>query len=209
MSKNSRTDRALELISHDRAFLSQSTLIAGMDEAGRGPLAGCVVAACVAFSLEEDPILWVDDSKKLSESRREKVYDEIMEKALYVGIGIASAQVIDEINILQATRRAMRDAASGIPADLFLVDAVTNLSLPGREKAILHGDAISYSIAAASIIAKVTRDRQMRSLDRVYPAYGFAKHKGYGTAEHIDMLKRYGPCPEHRRTFIGHFWQKE
>ena len=150
-------------------------------------------------------IPWIDDSKKLSESRREKVFDEIMSAALYVGIGEVSPGEIDEINILEATRKAMRAAASQVPADVFLIDAVKGLGLNGREVPIIKGDAASYSIAAASIVAKVTRDRQMTALDAEYPEYGFARNKGYGTKEHIDALKRYGPCPMHRRTFIGHF----
>ena len=177
---------------------------AGMDEAGRGPLAGCVVAACVIMP-EEPLILWVDDSKKLSESRREKVYDEIMGTALAVGIGEVGAEEIDRINILEATRKAMRIAADQVKGDIYLIDAVTGLGLEGREVPLIKGDASSYSIAAASIIAKVTRDRQMRELDKLYPEYGFIRNKGYGTAEHIAALRRIGPCPAHRRTFIGHF----
>ena len=125
-----------------------------------------------------------------------------MAEALYVGIGRASAQVIDEINILQATKKAMREAAAQVPADVFLVDAVTGLGLNGTEVAIIHGDASSYAIAAASIVAKVTRDRQMIELDKRYPGYGFAKNKGYGTPEHVAALKALGPCPEHRRSFL-------
>jgi ribonuclease HII len=156
--------------------------------------------------MPEEPVLaWVDDSKKLSEIRREKVYEEIMGHALYVGIGEVSPEEIDEINILEATRKAMRTAASAVPADIFLIDAVTKLGLNGREVPIIKGDATSYSIAAASIVAKVTRDRLMIVLDRQYPEYGFARNKGYGTKEHIDALKRSGPCPVHRRSFIGHF----
>ena len=113
---------------------------------------------------------------------------------------------IDRLNILQATRKAMREAAANIPADLFLIDAVTSLGLHGREMPIIHGDAVSYSIAAASIVAKVTRDHQMIELDQAYPEYGFLRNKGYGTKEHIEALKRLGPCPEHRKSFIGHFW---
>lgn len=178
--------------------------VAGMDEAGRGPLAGNVVTACVM--MPEEPLLsWVDDSKKLSEPRREEVYEEIMARALSVGIGIVSPEEIDRINILEATRKAMRIAAGQVPAEIFLIDAVTGLGLNGQEIPLIKGDANSYSIAAASIIAKVTRDRQMRELDRLYPEFGFARNKGYGTAEHIAALKRCGPCPAHRRTFIGHF----
>lgn len=129
-----------------------------------------------------------------------------MAHALYVGVGQATPQEIDEMNILQATKKAMREAAAQVPAQIFLIDAVKELGLNGMEIPIIKGDATSYSIAAASIVAKVTRDRQMAELDRLYPEYGFARNKGYGTAEHIAALKKLGPCPEHRRTFIGHFW---
>ena len=156
--------------------------------------------------MPEDPVIpWIDDSKKLSESRREKVFEQIMEHALYIGIGEVSPEEIDEINILEATRKAMRIAASTVPADVFLIDAVTKLGLNGREVSVIKGDAASYSIAAASIVAKVTRDRQMIEMDRLYPEYGFIRNKGYGTREHIEALKRIGPCPAHRRSFIGHF----
>ena len=156
--------------------------------------------------MPDEPVIpWIDDSKKLSESRREKLYDEIMKHALYVGIGEVTPGEIDEINILQATRKAMRAAASAVPADIFLIDAVTDLGLNGQEIPVIKGDASSYSIAAASIIAKVFRDRQMIKLDALYPEYGFARNKGYGTREHIEALKKYGPCPLHRRSFIGHF----
>ena len=199
-----RMERALELMNFDRKYRTGGAVVAGMDEVGRGPLAGCVVTACVVMP-EEPVIQWIDDSKKLSESRREKVYSEIMEQALYIGIGQVDAEEIDEINILEATRKAMRAAAAQVPADVFLIDAVKKLDLKGEEISIIRGDATSYCIAAASIIAKVTRDRQMIELDRQYPCYGFARNKGYGTAEHIEALKKYGPCPVHRRSFIGHF----
>lgn len=199
-----RKIRSQELMSFDLYYKKGGLVVAGMDEVGRGPLAGNVVTACVVMP-EEPVIPWIDDSKKLSESRREKVFDEIVSHALYIGIGQVSPDVIDEINILEATRKAMREAASGIPADIFLIDAVTKLGLHGKEVAVIKGDASSYSIAAASIVAKVTRDRQMIEMDRLYPEYGFARNKGYGTKEHIDALKRIGPCPMHRKTFIGHF----
>ena len=199
-----RKIRSLELMSFDLYYKKGGLVVAGMDEVGRGPLAGNVVTACVVMP-EEPVIPWIDDSKKLSESRREKVFDEIVSHALYIGIGQVSPDVIDEINILEATRKAMREAASGIPTDIFLIDAVTKLGLHGKEVAVIKGDASSYSIAAASIVAKVTRDRQMIEMDRLYPEYGFARNKGYGTKEHIDALKRIGPCPMHRKTFIGHF----
>lgn len=196
--------RALELQAYDSQYRTGGIVVAGIDEVGRGPLAGNVVTACVVMP-PEPLILWVDDSKKLSESRREKVYREIIDTALFIGIGQVGPQEIDEINILQATRKAMRKAAELVPADVFLIDAVTGLGLKGKEIPIIKGDAHSYSIAAASIVAKVIRDRQMRELDERYPQYGFARNKGYGTKEHIDALREYGPCPEHRRSFIGHF----
>lgn len=204
MAKIDREARARELAVTDTPFWSQGIVMAGMDEVGRGPLVGSVVVACVAMP-SEPLIPWVDDSKKLSESRREKVYQQIMDTALYVGIGQATPEEIDEMNILEATREAMRRAAGQVPAQVFLIDAVTNLGLNGTEIPIIKGDATSYSIAAASIVAKVTRDRQMIELDRKYPQYGFARNKGYGTPEHIAALRAYGPCPEHRRSFIGHF----
>ena len=199
-----RMKRAEELMAFDLPYKTGGTVVAGMDEVGRGPLAGNVVTACIVMPAE--PVIpWIDDSKKLSESRREKLFDQIMENALYVGIGEVSPAEIDEINILQATKKAMRAAASSIPADIFLIDAVTGLGLKGREIPVIKGDASSYSIAAASIIAKVVRDRQMIEADAMYPEYGFARNKGYGTKEHIEALKKYGPCPIHRRSFIGHF----
>ena len=204
MPKTDRAAHAAQLMAFDQRFRENGEVLAGMDEVGRGPLCGNVVTACVVMPPE--PILpWVDDSKKLSESRREKVYDEIMACALYVGIGQCTPQEIDEMNILQATRKAMEQAAAQVPAQVYLIDAVTGLALPGQQVAIIKGDATSYAIAAASIVAKVTRDRQMAELDRLYPQYGFIRNKGYGTAEHIAALKQYGPCPVHRRTFIGHF----
>ena len=202
MSK--RDERLAALIQTDAPLWDQGVRFAGMDEAGRGPLAGNVVAACVIMPRE--PLLpWVDDSKKLSPQRRAKVYEEIMGIALFVGVGRASPEEIDRVNILEATKAAMRRAAEGAGADLFLIDALQGLGLPGEERGIIHGDALCYSIAAASIVAKVTRDREMLELDQQYPGYGFAQHKGYGTAQHIAALRALGPCPAHRRSFIGHF----
>ena len=188
----------------DLPYRTSGLVVAGMDEVGRGPLAGNVVTACIVMP-EEPVIPWIDDSKKLSETRREKVYEQIMEHALYIGIGEVAPEEIDRINILEATRKAMREAASSVPADIFLIDAVTQLGLNGREVPIIKGDASSYSIAAASIVAKVVRDRQMAEMDRLYPEYGFIRNKGYGTKEHIDALKKVGPCPIHRRCFIRNF----
>lgn len=199
-----RQQRLMELTKTDEPFWVMGILFAGMDEAGRGPLAGNVVAACVAMP-PEPLIEWVDDSKKLSPMRREAVYEQIMSTALYVGVGEASPVEIDSINILNATKEAMRRAAGYVPAKLFLIDALQGLGLCGEERGIIHGDALSYSIAAASIVAKVTRDRQMVRLNELYPEYCFLQHKGYGTPQHIAALKAYGPCPAHRRSFIGSF----
>lgn len=199
-----RTQRSIDLMTFDMTYKNDGSVVAGIDEVGRGPLAGNVVTACVV--MPDVPIIpWIDDSKKLSESRREKVFEEIMKTALYIGIGQVSPDEIDQINILNATKKAMRQASMTIPADIFLIDAVRDLGLQGREVAIIKGDAKSYSIAAASIVAKVTRDRQMVELDSIYPQYGFARNKGYGTKEHIEAIKKYGPCPIHRKSFIGHF----
>lgn len=197
-----RHSRASELLGFDKQKGMSACVLAGMDEVGRGPLAGPVVAACVVMP-EEPLLIWVDDSKKLSEKRRDILYEEIIKNARYIGVGQSSHERIDDINILEATKEAMRDAASQIPADIFLIDAVTGLKLKGKEIPIIGGDALSYNIAAASIVAKVTRDRMMLDFDRQYPEYGFARNKGYGTREHIEALKRCGPCPIHRRTFIG------
>ena len=181
-------------------------VICGIDEAGRGPLAGPVVAGAVVFPADTD-ITGINDSKKLTEKKREELYDLIMEKAVSVGIGMASPQRIDEINILQATYEAMREAISklSVTPDLLLNDAVTIPELPMKQVAIVKGDAKSVSIGAASIIAKVTRDRLMYEYNKVMPEYGFAKHKGYGTKEHIEAIKKYGPSPIHRTTFIKNF----
>lgn len=178
----------------------------GIDEAGRGPLAGPVVAAAVILP-EDCRLLYVNDSKQLSESRREQLYKEIMKTAVSVGVGIQGPGVIDEINILQATYEAMRQAVSQLTPvpEVLLNDAVRIPGLSMEQVPIIKGDARSLSIAAASIIAKVTRDRMMREYDKIYPEYGFASHKGYGCASHIEALKTYGPCPIHRNSFIGHF----
>ena len=180
-------------------------LIGGMDEAGRGPLAGPVVAAAVVMPLD-DIIPGVDDSKKLTEKKREQLFDRIIQKAIAYKIVAVDEKVIDDINILNATKKAMTECVYGLSVrpDIVLVDAV-KLALEVPTKAIIKGDALSYSIAAASILAKVYRDRLMREYDKQYPEYGFAKHKGYGTKDHIDALRNYGPCPIHRRTFITHF----
>ena len=185
---------------------SDCQYICGIDEVGRGPFAGPVVAGAVILP-KDDPILYLNDSKKLSEKKREALYDEIMEKAVSVGVGIASPETIDEINILQADYVAMREAVSQLTPkpEVFLNDAVTIPGIEGRQVPIIKGDAKSLSIAAASIIAKVTRDRMMREYDKLFPEYDFAKNKGYGTAEHVAALKTFGPTPIHRRSFISNF----
>ena len=180
--------------------------VCGIDEVGRGPLAGPVVAGAVILPKDCD-ILYINDSKKLSAKKREELYDEIMEKAVAVGIGMASPKRIDEINILQATYEAMREAISklSVKPDILLNDAVTIPQVDIKQVPIIKGDAKSISIGAASIVAKVTRDRLMVEYDKLLPEYGFASNKGYGSAEHIEALKKIGPSPIHRASFIKNF----
>lgn len=182
------------------------TYICGVDEAGRGPLAGPVVAGAVILP-KECEILYLNDSKKLSARRRDALYDEIQEKAVATGVGVISPARIDEINILQATYEAMRMAIQelGFTPQVLLNDAVTIPGITIPQVPIVKGDARSVSIAAASILAKVTRDRMMTEYDRTYPQYGFAKHKGYGAKAHIEAIQTYGPSPIHRKTFIKNF----
>ena len=182
------------------------TNICGIDEVGRGPLAGPVVAGAVILPKDCD-ILYINDSKKLSEKKREELYDVIMEKAVAVGLGYSTPERIDEINILQATYEAMREAIGklAVKPDLLLNDAVTIPKVTIRQVPIIKGDAKSISIGAASIVAKVTRDRLMVQYDEIYPEYGFASNKGYGAQMHIEALKKFGPSPIHRRSFITHF----
>lgn len=182
------------------------TAICGIDEAGRGPLAGPVAAGAVILP-KECEILFLNDSKKLSEKRREELFLEIQEKAEAVSVGIVGPDVIDSINILQATYEAMRRAIAGLSVkpDLLLNDAVTIPGVDIDQVPIIGGDAKSVSIAAASIVAKVTRDHMMAEYDVMFPEYGFAKHKGYGTAAHIAAIREFGPCPIHRRSFITKF----
>lgn len=183
--------------------------ICGIDEVGRGPLAGPVVAGAVILKPDTE-ILYLNDSKKLSEKKREALYDEIMEKALATGIGSVSPAKIDEINILQATYEAMRMAIAdlGIHPELLLNDAVAIPEVLIPQVPIIKGDEKSVSIAAASIIAKVTRDRLMKEYDKIIPGYDFASNKGYGTKKHIEGLKKLGPSPIHRATFIRKFVQE-
>ena len=180
--------------------------VCGIDEVGRGPFAGPVTAAAVILP-KDQPILYLNDSKKLSEKKREELYDVILKQAVAVGIGMASPERIDEINILQATYEAMRMAIEelAIKPDILLNDAVTIPEVDIPQVPIIKGDAKSVSIAAASIVAKVTRDRLMREYDSVYPGYDFASNKGYGTKAHIEGLKRLGPSAIHRRSFIGNY----
>ena len=198
-SEQARLERMIA--EYETPLWNTGARVAGMDEVGRGPLAGPVVTACIIIP-KDRLIPGVNDSKKVAEKKREKLYDLLMENAEYVATGWKTPGEIDSMNILAATKAAMEEAAADAHGAHFLVDAVTGLHLPGPCTPIIHGDAVSYMIAAASIIAKVTRDRYMIELDEKYPQYGFARNKGYGTAEHIAALKEYGPCPEHRRSFI-------
>lgn len=184
----------------------QYTYIGGIDEVGRGPLAGPVCAACVILPKDCD-ILHINDSKKLSEKKRESLYDEIIEKAICFGVGSSNASRIDEINILQATYEAMKNSIADMnpQPDLLLVDAETIPNLSIEQLSIIKGDSKSISIAAASIVAKVVRDRLMVAYDKIFPQYNFASNKGYGSKEHIEAIKKYGPCPIHRRSFIKNF----
>lgn len=181
--------------------------ICGIDEAGRGPLAGPVVVAGVIMP-EDSMIEGINDSKKVTEKRREKLYDIIKEEAISYSIAVIDHNVIDEINILNATKQGVTDVVDGLDVnpDLIIVDALTHINTRGIPyEPIVKGDAKCYNIAAASILAKVTRDRIMRQWDEIYPQYGFSSHKGYGTAKHISAIKEYGLCPIHRRTFTKHF----
>ena len=204
-----KEEKRLKLLKADEEKLHEKNIeyIAGIDEAGRGPLAGPVVVGVVIMP-KDSMIEGVNDSKKVSEKKREKLYDEITSEAIAWGVGIVDQNEIDEINILNATKKAVTMAISSLKVkpDLILVDALTNIDTCGIPyKSIIKGDAKEYSIAAASIIAKVTRDRIMRQWDEVFPEYGFKGHKGYGTKKHIEAIKEYGPCMLHRKTFIKNF----
>lgn len=199
-------ERSANMRSYERQYGEEFHAICGIDEVGRGPLAGPVVACAVILPVDEE-ILYLNDSKQVSEKKREELYDVIMEKAVAVGIGIVPPSVIDDINILQATYKAMRIAISKLEVkpDLLLNDAVTIPGVDIKQVPIIKGDAKSASIAAASIVAKVTRDRMMVDYDTLFPGYGFASNKGYGSSEHIKTLKELGPTPIHRGSFIGNF----
>ena len=218
--KEKELERLNELKKVENELYAQKNIkyIAGIDEAGRGPLAGPVVVACCLMP-KDSMIEGVNDSKKVSEKKREKLYELITQEAISYGVGIIGQKEIDEINILQATKKGLTIAIKEMEKklaenpelgvnkpDAILVDALTKIDTDGIPyKSIIHGDAISYSIACSSIIAKVTRDRIMRQWDEVYPEYGFAKHKGYGTAAHIKAIKEYGLCPLHRISFTKNF----
>ncbi len=181
--------------------------ICGIDEAGRGPLAGPVVVAGVIMP-QNSMIEGVNDSKKVSEKKRELLYDKILQEAISYSVAIIGQDIIDDINILNATKQGVTSVVKGLDVrpDLIIIDALEHVDTNGVPyEAIVKGDAKCYSIAAASIVAKVTRDRIMREWDDVYPEYGFAQHKGYGTAKHISAIKEYGLCPIHRRSFTKNF----
>lgn len=206
--KEKELERLIKLKEIEENLYEQGNkYICGIDEAGRGPLAGPVVVAAVIMP-KDSLIEGVNDSKKVSEKKREKLYEEITETAIAWGVGIIDQKEIDDINILNSTKKGLTIALKelAIKPNLILVDALTNIDTLGIPyQSIIKGDAKSYSIAAASIIAKVTRDRIMRQWDEIYPEYGFEKHKGYGTKVHIEAIKEYGICPLHRKSFVKNF----
>ena len=206
--KEKELERLINLKSMEKELYEKGfEYICGIDEAGRGPLAGPVVVAGVIMP-KDSMIEGVNDSKKVSEKKREKLYDVILEEAISYSVAIIGQDVIDEINILNATKEGVTKVVEGLDVkpNLILVDALTHINTKGIPyDSIIKGDAKCYNISCASIIAKVTRDRIMREWDEIYPQYGFINHKGYGTAKHIQALKEYGPCPIHRKTFIKHF----
>lgn len=190
-----------------KLYENKINFICGIDEAGRGPLAGPVVVGAVILP-KDSFIEGVNDSKKISEKKREKIYEQILEEAISYSVGIVHQKTIDEINILNATKLGVKIALEGLNQrpDVIMVDALNNMDTLGIPYiSVVKGDAKNYSIAAASIIAKVTRDRIMKEWDEIYPIYGFSKHKGYGTAEHIRIIKENGPCILHRKSFIKNF----
>ncbi|PKK91885.1 MAG: ribonuclease HII [Candidatus Wallbacteria bacterium HGW-Wallbacteria-1] len=198
-------ERFTQMIRHEREAAEKGfRVIAGIDEAGRGPLAGPVVAAAVVLNLD-DPILGLDDSKKLSAGKRDELYAEIVSRSLGWSVGTVDSETIDRINILNATKKAMAEAIEGLPdlADFLLIDHVSLKKIDISQLSITRGESHSASIAAASIVAKVTRDRIMEEYSRDYPQYGFSRNKGYGSREHIENLRIHGPCPIHRSSFIG------
>ena len=206
--KEKELERLTNLKSMEKELYNKGfEYICGIDEAGRGPLAGPVVVAGVIMP-KDSMIEGVNDSKKVSEKKREKLYDVILEEAISYSVAIIGQDVIDDMNILNATKQGVTKVVEelDVKPNLILVDALTHINTKGIPyDSIIKGDAKYYNIAAASIIAKVTRDRIMREWDEIYPQYGFINHKGYGTAKHIEALKEYGPCPIHRKTFIKNF----
>lgn len=207
MTRLPERERLERLSEPDRAFWGrEGVVLAGMDEVGRGPLAGPVVVCCAAMP-PEPLIECVNDSKQVTEHRREALYPMLAETALGYSFGWVDAGVIDEINILEATKLAFQQAFETMPIAVtdVLIDAISGLNISARQHSLIHGDALSYSIACASILAKVTRDRFMQEQDALYPEYGFTRNKGYGTAEHIAAIRKFGPCPLHRKCFIGKF----
>ncbi|MDD7158078.1 MAG: ribonuclease HII [Firmicutes bacterium] len=195
--------KTIDLFEYDKSL--GENLLGGIDEAGRGPLCGPVVCACCVMPYDE-MIDGINDSKKVSEKKREELFEAIKNKAIAYSVSIVSPEEIDRINILNATKKGMAECVENIAVkpELVLIDAV-KLDIPILTKSIIKGDATSYCIAAASILAKVTRDRIMRKYDKMYPEYGFAKNKGYGTKQHIEAIKKYGLCEIHRRTFVKNF----
>ena len=209
MKEKEKEIERLNLLKEEELKLYENNIeyICGIDEAGRGPLAGPVVVGAVILP-KDSFIEGVNDSKKISEKKREKIYEQIIKEAISYSVGIVDQKTIDEINILNATKLGVKIALEGLKQrpDVIMVDALTNMDTLGIPYiSVVKGDAKNYSIAAASIIAKVTRDRIMKEWDEMYPAYGFAKHKGYGTAEHIRVIKENGPCILHRKSFIKNF----
>ena len=211
MKRMDEQERLLALSERDRAFWTQNgVILAGMDEVGRGPLAGPVVVGCVVMPPE--PLLaYVNDSKKVTEKRREALYDQILKTAVEVKTAWVFPEEIDRINILEATKKAFSEAFAKMetPVTDVLIDALNGLKISARQHALIHGDALSYSIAAASIVAKVERDRYMIEQDRLYPGYGFARNKGYGTAEHMQALRVQGATPIHRRSFLKKLYEND
>ena len=205
MKKPDERQRLSKLTIYETTFWDKGQQVAGMDEVGRGPLAGPVMAACVVMPCA-DLIEGVDDSKKLTVFKREALNTLIRKNAIAYGIGKSNEQEIDELNILNATKlafsRAYNNMTPGFIPDAVLIDAVKGIDVPVEQIAIIHGDTVSYLIAAASIVAKVERDSFMIKMDELYPQYGFSRNKGYGTKEHMDALIKYGPCPIHRKSFI-------
>ena len=205
MKKPDERQRLSKLTIYEKTFWDKGQQVAGMDEVGRGTLAGPVMAACVVMPCA-DLIEGVDDSKKLTVFKREALNTLIRKNAIAYGIGKSNEQEIDELNILNATKlafsRAYNNMTPGFIPDAVLIDAVKGIDVPVEQIAIIHGDTVSYLIAAASIVAKVERDSFMIKMDELYPQYGFSRNKGYGTKEHMDALIKYGPCPIHRKSFI-------